>query len=447
MRGIYLGLASVGLVFIGQRIMFNAEGVTGGFTGRDAAPFNLFGFNFTNADPAIEVLGVPFEQLERLWYLGLVLVLFSWWFARNLVRSRPGRAMQQVRDSEVAAAVMGVNVPLYKAAAFTISSMYAGLGGVLYALAYQRIVPESFGFLFSIDFLVMIVIGGIGSIGGAIAGAVLITALPQILDHYAESLPLVVAPGADGLQSAEAARFIYGAAVVLILIFAPRGLAGIAARFRGRAPEVPGSSPNQGEHRMSLPNRSISSWAVCCLVLAALVGAGCGGKGDEGGGGGGGGGSVKTGPGVTDSEISLGLLTDLSGVFAPLGDPAVKATQLYWEQVNADGGVCDRDVKLIVKDHGYDPQKAVVQYRDLAPDVVALQQLLGSPITAALLPTLEQDSMTSILVAWPSSLLQKDFIIEIGPAVRRRDDQRPLLPDGRGQDQGGRQGRPHLLRG
>jgi branched-chain amino acid transport system permease protein len=239
LRGIYLGLASIGLVFIGERIMFNAEGVTGGFTGRDAAAFNVFGFHFANAEPDLTVLGVPFQQLERLWYLGLVLVLFAWWFARNLVHSRPGRALQQVRDSEIAAAVMGVNVPAYKAWAFTFSSMYAGLAGVLYALAYQRIVPESFGFLFSIDFLVMIVIGGLGSIGGAIAGAVLVTALPQLLDRYAESLPLVVAPGADGLQSAEAARFIYGTAVVVILIFAPRGLAGLMARLARRRAAIP----------------------------------------------------------------------------------------------------------------------------------------------------------------------------------------------------------------
>lgn len=242
LRGIYLGLASIGLVFIGQHLMFNLEGITGGFTGRDAEAFSVFGFSFTDTDPDLSVLNVPFEQLERLWYLGLLLVLAGWWFARNLVNSRPGRALQQVRDSEVAAAVMGVNVPRYKAAAFTVSSMYAGLGGVFLALSFQRIVPESFGFLFSIDFLVMIVIGGLGSIGGAIAGAILITALPQILDRYADSLPLVVAPGADGLQSLEAARFIYGAAVILILIFAPRGLAGIAAGLsRRKQASVPGA--------------------------------------------------------------------------------------------------------------------------------------------------------------------------------------------------------------
>src|SRR4051794_27074379 len=227
LRGIYLGLASIGLVFIGQHILFNATGVTGGFNGRDAAPFSLFGFSFSDSDPDdFSVLGVPYGALERLWYLGLVLVALAWWYARNLVRSRPGRAMQQVRDSEVAAAVMGVNVPVHKAAAFTVSSMYAGLGGVFLALAFGRIVPESFGFLVSIDFLVMIVIGGLGSIGGAIAGAVLISALPQVLNHYSGSLPLVAEAGSGGLQATQAARLVYGAAVVAVLIYAPHGLAG-----------------------------------------------------------------------------------------------------------------------------------------------------------------------------------------------------------------------------
>jgi branched-chain amino acid transport system permease protein len=229
LRGIYLGLASLGLVFIGQHILFNAKGITGGFNGRDATPMSILGFSFSDHDPdSFVVFGVPYGPLERLWYLGLLLVGVSWWYARNVARSRPGRAMQTVRDSEVAAAVMGVNVPVYKAAAFTVSSMYAGLAGVFLALAFGRIVPDSFGFLVSIDFLVMIVLGGLGSIGGAVVGALIVTALPQILDHYAGSLPLVVEPGGDGLQPSDAARFLYGAAVVAVLIFAPRGFAGLA---------------------------------------------------------------------------------------------------------------------------------------------------------------------------------------------------------------------------
>jgi ABC-type branched-subunit amino acid transport system substrate-binding protein len=161
-------------------------------------------------------------------------------------------------------------------------------------------------------------------------------------------------------------------------------------------------------------SRAIAGWLAACVLLAGAVG--CGSKSEDSGGGssGGGSGSVKTDKGVTDKQISLGLLTDLSGVFAALGKPIVQGTQIFWKQQNADGGVCGRQVKLIVKDHGYDPQKAVVQYRELSGDVVGLQQLLGSPITAALLPSLKNDSMLSMLAAWPSSLLSNDFVIEIG---------------------------------
>jgi branched-chain amino acid transport system permease protein len=231
-RGIYLGLASLGLVFLGQHILQNATGITGGYEGVAVEPFSLFGFSFSGSDPDLSVFGVPYGPLERLWYLGLVIVAVAIWYGRNLVRSRPGRALATVRDSEVAAAVMGVDVVRYKAAAFTVSSMYAGLGGVLYALAFGRIVPESFGFLLSVDFLVMIVIGGAGSVGGAAAGAVFVTALPLILNHYSGSLPLLAEPGSGGISASEFSRYVYGAAIVVVLLFAREGLAGLARRAR-----------------------------------------------------------------------------------------------------------------------------------------------------------------------------------------------------------------------
>lgn len=162
---------------------------------------------------------------------------------------------------------------------------------------------------------------------------------------------------------------------------------------------------------MSCTSRVASSWIAAALLIFTL--GACGSKGSSSGGSASSGG-IKTGPGVSAKTITLGVLTDLSGVFAPLADPLTKANQLYWKEQNAQGGVCNRQVKLVIKDHGYDPQKAVVQYRDLAPKIAGLQQLLGSPITAALLPTLKQDSMISLLSAWPSSLLGNDFIIEIG---------------------------------
>lgn len=228
-RGIYLGLASLGLVFLGQHILQNATGVTGGYRGIAVPPFSVFGFEFTGADGMV-VLGVPYGPLEKLWYLGLVLVAAALWYGRNLVRSRPGRALATVRDSEVAAATNGIDVVRYKAAAFTVSSMYAGLGGVLMALAFGRIVPESFGLLLSIDFLVMVVIGGAGSVGGAAAGAVFVTALPLILNHYSGSLPLLAEPGSGGVGAPELSRLLYGAAIVVVLLFARDGLAGLVHR-------------------------------------------------------------------------------------------------------------------------------------------------------------------------------------------------------------------------
>jgi ABC-type branched-subunit amino acid transport system substrate-binding protein len=159
-------------------------------------------------------------------------------------------------------------------------------------------------------------------------------------------------------------------------------------------------------------NRSLKiacAWLAAAMLAAAL--AACGSKGNDSSGGGG---SIKTGPGVSAKTIKLGALTDLSGVFAPLAKPLTQANQLFWKERNAQGGVCNRKVELVVKDHGYDPQKAVVQYRDVSSGVAGLQQLLGSPVTAALLPTLKSDSMLALLSAWPSSLLVNDNIIIVG---------------------------------
>ena len=225
LRGIYLGLASLGLVFLGQHIMHNATAVTGGYNGRNVAPFELFGFSFTASNPDLVLFHVPFGGLERLWYLGLALVVLAYWYARNLLSGRPGRALVGVRDSEVAAAVMGVDVRRYKAAAFTVSSAYAGLAGVLLALVFGRIVPDSFGFVLSIDFLAMIIIGGLGSLTGSVAGAVVVTALPLLLSHYSDVIPFLATPGESGVGAAEAARLLYGAAVIAVLLFARGGLA------------------------------------------------------------------------------------------------------------------------------------------------------------------------------------------------------------------------------
>jgi branched-chain amino acid transport system permease protein len=244
LRGIYLGVASLGLVFIGQHLLNTWTSVTGGFNGRTTPEFSLFGFHFGSSHPFLTVAGVPFGESERLWYLGLAISLGAYLFARNLLRSRPGRALQTLRDSEVAAAVMGVNVQGYKARVFLVSSMYAGLAGVLLALSIGSVAPESFDLDLSILFLAMIVLGGLGSVAGAVLGAAFVSALPLVFQQYATSLPLVSDPGQGGISAGEAAKILYGAAIIAIVLFEPGGLVGLSRRLRRLRPNRPNVRPS-----------------------------------------------------------------------------------------------------------------------------------------------------------------------------------------------------------
>jgi branched-chain amino acid transport system permease protein len=244
LRGIYLGLATIGLVFLARHLMVNLEALTGGFNGRAVEPFSVPGFSFSNDDPDyLAIAGVEFGGLHRLWYLFLVVVLLAAWLGRNVKGSRTGRALANVRDSEAAAAAMGIHVARAKATAFVISSAYAGVAGALMALAYGRIAPDLFGLQLSIDFLVMIVLGGLGSIAGAAAGAAFVVMLPLVLTQYSSELPFLAAPGSGGLDGATLARLLYGAAIIAVLLFLRGGLAGAAGRLRHRrSPPPPDTS-------------------------------------------------------------------------------------------------------------------------------------------------------------------------------------------------------------
>ncbi|MEO3807466.1 branched-chain amino acid ABC transporter permease [Sphaerisporangium sp. B11E5] len=248
LKGAYLGIATIALIFLGQHLLFNAEPVTGGYNGRAVPPMELFGLTFADT-PELVLLNVPFGALERLWFLGLVLLLGAAVFARGVLRGRPGRAMNTIRDHEIAAGVMGVPVARYRAGVFVLSSMYAGLAGVMLALVFQRTVPEYFGVLLSLDYLAMIVIGGLGSVGGAILGAVFVSMLPQLLTRYSDALPMIAEPGSGGVSPAEAARILYGAAVVTVVLFLPGGLMGLAARLRARRPPSSSTDPSSPDPR------------------------------------------------------------------------------------------------------------------------------------------------------------------------------------------------------
>ena len=154
--------------------------------------------------------------------------------------------------------------------------------------------------------------------------------------------------------------------------------------------------------------------AVVAAVTVAFALAACGSKGDDSSSGGGGGGEVKTGPGVTANQIRIGEMTDLTGVFGVLGKAITQGQKVFWDNANAEGGVCGRKIQLVVRDHGYDPQNAVSQYRDISPNIAAIGQMVGSPIAAALGPQMQRDNMLSVLAAWPPTLLKAENIAILG---------------------------------
>jgi ABC-type branched-subunit amino acid transport system substrate-binding protein len=150
---------------------------------------------------------------------------------------------------------------------------------------------------------------------------------------------------------------------------------------------------------------------ITAVALALAVGA-CGKGGDDGGGGGSG--DVKTGPGATADTITLGYLPDLSGVFAPNGKAMMEGANLYWDEKNKAGGICGRDVEIKVQDTGYDPQKAVAAYQQMSGDVIGLGLVLGSSITSALLPSVEQEDMFLNFAGWTSDILPNENVAIAG---------------------------------
>lgn len=246
LKGIYLGMASLGLVFVSQHVLDSATPLSGGFNGRATPVFEIFGLRFDYDGPV--VAGVQFGRAEMLWYLGLVVLAVAAYFAQRTLRSHVGRAMKLVAENEIAAAVAGVPVMAYKRKVFFTSSVYAGAAGVLYALSIGSIAPTSFGMDLSLEFLAMIVIGGMGSVFGAIVGAAFVASLPIIIQVIAGDVTIA----GTTFSAAHLAAYLYGLAVILVLLFQPTGLAGLAktvarrlARGRGGDPATPAASPTE----------------------------------------------------------------------------------------------------------------------------------------------------------------------------------------------------------
>ena len=239
LRGIYLGVASLSLVFLGLWLGQSFYELTGGTSsGRPVPAFDLFGFRFANTQPAPTVLGVAIQKQQRLWYLFLAFAVLAYFLARGAVHSRVGRAWRAVRDNEAAATAMGVNVWRVKAGAFTVSSAFAGLAGVMTALWLDLVKPDeneftgTYSLTVAIAYLAIVIIGGLGSVPGAVFGAVVVYGLQQFFLLGANQFGWFADAGFGGLSAVVLSTFVYGAAVVAVVLFEPGGAAAIGRRLQ-----------------------------------------------------------------------------------------------------------------------------------------------------------------------------------------------------------------------
>jgi branched-chain amino acid transport system permease protein len=211
LKGYYLAVASLGFGILVSMVLSNEAQLTGGPDGMAVPELGL--------RAVLKAVGIDLSNTE-FWYAfsGFVLVIGAW-LALNLYHSPTGRALRALHGSEVAARTVGVDVAHYKLVAFILSAVYASVSGSLLALQNKFITPDVAGFMHSIEMVTMTVLGGAGSVLGAILGAAILTTLPQVLTVFQEYEQLML-----------------GLVMMLVMIFMREGLLpSIARRIRGRA--------------------------------------------------------------------------------------------------------------------------------------------------------------------------------------------------------------------
>ncbi|HEY4439571.1 MAG TPA: branched-chain amino acid ABC transporter permease [Candidatus Elarobacter sp.] len=205
LSGHYLALATIGFGIIVQLVLINWKGWTNGSDGMTGIPAPSIG-------------SLVLDTYAKYFYLVLIAVVLCAYVAWRIKTTRVGRALEAIRENEIAARACGIDATRYKIIAFVFAGVYAGLAGSLLAHSTKFLSPDSYSFDQSVVFLVMLILGGSSSIGGAILGAVILEFLPEVLRPLKSSYIMV-----------------YGAAVVVMIIYMPRGLAGLFANLRRRS--------------------------------------------------------------------------------------------------------------------------------------------------------------------------------------------------------------------
>jgi branched-chain amino acid transport system permease protein len=211
MTGVYLTIATLAFALIIQEVFSRWDRVTGGLKGKPVDKPVLF--------------GVSFAHDVAFYFLCLAFLIGALWLTANLLKAPTGRAWVAIRDSEIAAQSMGVNLALYKTMAFAYSAALMGLAGALFAHKIGFLAPDIFSVLLSIQLLLMVVVGGLGSLHGAVYGAVFVAILPVLISQARDSVPawqgldrFVKQPGLE--------PGLFGLILVLFILFEPLGIYG-----------------------------------------------------------------------------------------------------------------------------------------------------------------------------------------------------------------------------
>src|SRR5262245_2858947 len=228
MTGVYLSIATLAFALIIQEVFTRWDRVTGGLKGKPV-------------DKAV-IFGVSFASDLTFYFLCLAVLIGALWLTANVLRSPTGRAWVAIRDSEIAAQSMGVNLAVYKTSAFAYSAGLMGVAGALFAHKIGFLAPDIFTVLLSIQLLLMVVVGGLGSLHGALYGAVFVALLPVAISQARDSVPAWLSTLASAFgKDAAAATFLaadqfvkkpglepglFGLILVLFILFEPTGIYG-----------------------------------------------------------------------------------------------------------------------------------------------------------------------------------------------------------------------------
>ena len=424
LRGPYLAGATLMLGVALPSLAYAYPGLFGGDQG----------LNVIFTTPAF--LGANFPLTRWQAWVSAVVAIVTLVLLANLSYSRIGRNWRAARDDEVAAALDGVNVAAARILAFVVSATCAGIAGALLAIVTGLVAPGAFTITLSISLVTAAVIGGLGSLPGALWGSLVIVLVPTYVTDVATSHGLSSSVGSNIPVAA------YGAVLILVMLVFPQGIQGGLRRlltlFTGPArtwrnapsPDVLSSAEDarasqheKRRHFMTRPHR-LRWQAAAIMTVTALAAAACSSSSSSSSGSGSSSSSASSSaaltasaPGITATTITIGSHQPLTGPAAPGYSEIAPASTAYFDYVNAHGGVYGRKIIYKYLNDAYDPTTtaSVVRQLVLQDNVYAIFNGLGTPTHLAVVNFLNAEKVPDVFVAsgcecWNMPTTQPDDI-------------------------------------